>query len=233
MTDLRGSHVVIIGGSSGLGLATAQLVQEQGASVTIASRSSEKLQHVVQRLDGVRAIAADITSEADVQALFSTIEHVDHVFISAARPLFGKIMETELETFRGDVDQRFWGLLFVVRHAAPKMRHGSITFTSGQLTARPGVGAVVTAAILAAVETLAKGLALELAPIRVNVIAPGVTHTPFAGEGIEEIAKWAKDTLPVKRIGRAEEIAQAVVFLMTNDFMTGEVLHIDGGERLV
>ena len=113
------------------------------------------------------------------------------------------------------------------------MREGSITFLSGQYGSRPGVGAVVTAALNAATETLAKGLALELAPIRFNAVAPGLIDTPMLGDERDDAAKWAANTLPVKRMGLAEEVAQAVVFLMTNSFTTGEVLHIDGGGRLV
>ena len=115
----------------------------------------------------------------------------------------------------------------------PKMTGGSITFLSGQYASRPASGAVITAAMNAAIEVLAKGLALELAPIRVNAIAPGLIDTPMLGEEREGAAKWAGDTLPVKRMGLAEEVAQAVVLLMTNGFITGEVLHIDGGGRLV
>ena len=230
--NLHGTNVVILGGSSGMGLATAKLVKEQGANVTIASRSGEKLQHAARQIGDVRAIVADITSESDVQEIFRDLDRVDHVFISAGRMFEGKVLEVNLETLRSDVDQRFWGPLYVVRNAAPKMRQGSITFLTGSYASRPAVGSVVTAALLAAVETLTKGLALELAPIRVNAIAPGLIRTPLLGEDIEEADKWA-ESLPVGRIGLAEEVAQAVALLMTNDFITGEVLHIDGGGRLI
>lgn len=184
-------------------------------------------------LGGAWTVVADIAREPDMQALFRDMERVDHIFISAGRPLFGKLLEAELETLRGDVDQRFWGVVYVVRHAAPKMRQGSITFLSGQFGSRPAIGATVTSAMNSAVETLAKGLALELAPLRVNAIAPGPIDTPFAGEeGRKASEQWARTRLPVKRIGTAGEVAQAVLLLMTNDFITGEVLHIDGGGRL-
>jgi len=232
--DLRGTDVVIIGGSSGMGFAVAKLVKERGARVTIVGRSHEKLQRAARRLGSTQTVAADITHEPDVQALFQGMERVDHVFISAGRPLFGRLLEAELETLRSDVDQRFWGVVYVVRHAAPRMRQGSITFISGQFGSRPAVGAIVTSAMNSAVETLAKGLALELAPIRANAIAPGAIDTPFAGEeGQKKSKQWARARLPVKRIGTVEEVAQAALLLMTNDYITGEVLHIDGGGRLV
>jgi NAD(P)-dependent dehydrogenase (short-subunit alcohol dehydrogenase family) len=230
---LLGANVVIIGGTSGMGLATARLAKERGANVTIASRSSEKLSRAVQQLGDVRAVSADITSESDVQAIFEAIERVDHVFISAGRLLRGKVMEADLEIFNSDVDQRFWGPLYVVRNAVPKMTAGSLTFLSGQYASKPAPGAIVTAAMNAAIETLAKGLALELAPIRVNAVAPGLIDTPILGEHRDGASEWAKARLPLKRMGLAEEVAQAVVLLMTNGFITGEVVHIDGGGRLV
>ena len=155
---LRGTNVVIIGGSSGMGFATARLAKEQGANITIASRSSEKLRNAVQQLGNVRSVVADITRESDVGEIFRELDRVDHIFISAGTWLGGKVVETNLETFRADVDQRFWGPLYIVRNAVPKMTHGSITFLTGKLASRPTGGAVVTAAIQAALEVLAQGL---------------------------------------------------------------------------
>lgn len=231
--DLHGKNVVVIGGSSGMGLATAQLVREHGAKVTIASRSRAKLDQAVQRIGDARAIVADITNESDIKEVFKELDQVDHVFISAGMTLPGKVVETDLEIFRSDVAQRFWGPLYVVRSAVPRMTNGSITFLTGQFGSRPSVGAVVTAAMLGATEILAKGLALELAPIRVNAVAPGLIDTPLLGEHRDGAGKWAENTLPIKRMGLVEEVAQAVVLIMTNGFITGEVLHIDGGGRLV
>lgn len=230
---LLDTHVVIIGGSSGMGFATAKLAMEQGANVTIVSRSREKLQNAIKQLGNVQSVVADITNESDVQEIFRELDRVDHVFISAGQWLGGKVVGTNLEILRSDVDQRFWGPLYIVRNVAPKMAHGSITFLSGQLASRPDVGAIVTAAMNAAIEVLAKGLALELAPIRVNAVAPGLIDTPLIGEGRTKMAKWAEDNLPVRRMGLAEEVAKTVILLMTNGFITGEVLHIDGGGRYI
>lgn len=231
--SLINANVIIIGGSSGMGLATAALLKEQGGNVTIVGRSREKLQQAVQQLGDVRTVVADVAVETDVQAIFNNVERIDHVFIPAGRPLFGNILETDFAIFRDDVDQRFWGLLYVIRLAVPKMEQGSLTFLTGQYASRPAAGAVVTSAIQAAVETLAMGLAVELQPIRVNAVAPGAIETPFVGDYLREVKQWASDKLPVRRIGLAEEVAQAVLLLMTNGFITGEVLHIDGGGRLI
>jgi NADP-dependent 3-hydroxy acid dehydrogenase YdfG len=115
--NLHGTTVVVTGGSSGIGLATAKLVKEQGATVTIASRSSDRLQHAARELGDVRAVIADITSEAGVHEIFGELDRVDHVFIAGGQLLLGKILDADLETLRSDVDQRLWGPLYVVRTA--------------------------------------------------------------------------------------------------------------------
>jgi NAD(P)-dependent dehydrogenase (short-subunit alcohol dehydrogenase family) len=140
--SLIGHNVVIIGGSSGMGFATARLAKDKGANVIIASRSSEKLQNAEKQLGNINTISVDISHESEIRDLFVGMEHVDHVFVSAAQPFLGKILETELETFRSEVDQRFWGSLYIVRSAAPKMKQGSITFITGQFSSTPVIGFV-------------------------------------------------------------------------------------------
>jgi NAD(P)-dependent dehydrogenase (short-subunit alcohol dehydrogenase family) len=230
---LRGSQVVVVGGSSGMGFATAQAALAHGAKVAIAGRSSERLHRAAKDLGDVRAVVADITSESDVQRLFDEFPSVDHVFVSAGQFSGGGVLDAELETLRFDVEQRLWGLIYVVRAAVPRMGAGSITCLSGQFGSRPAADAVVTSAMHAAVETLAKGLALELAPLRVNAVAPGLIDTPLLGDFRDQGADWASEALPVGRIGKPQDVAQTVMMLMTNDFITGEVVHVDGGGRYV
>ena len=230
---LSKAHVVIIGGSSGMGLATAKLAKELGASITIVSRSADKLHYAKELLGDTQTEVADISREADMDGLFSKMERIDHVFVSAGRYIGGNIVDTDLQELKADMEQHFWGAIYVVRNAIPRMKQGSFTFLSGIYGSRPVAGAVGAAATLAAVETLVKGLALELAPIRFNALAPGVVDTPILGEYRDEVVKWAEATLPVKRLGMAEEVAEAAILLMQNEYITGEVLHIDGGGRYV
>jgi NAD(P)-dependent dehydrogenase (short-subunit alcohol dehydrogenase family) len=155
----------------------------------VAGRSAERLRRAQATLGETRAVAADVTREADVQRLFSELDSVDHVFVSAWQASTGELVSTELGMLQYEVDQRSWGLISVVRHAVPRMSTGSITCLSGAFGSRPAAGAVVTSAMNAAVEALATGLALELAPIRVNAVAPGLIDTPMLGEYREQGAQ--------------------------------------------
>jgi NAD(P)-dependent dehydrogenase (short-subunit alcohol dehydrogenase family) len=165
---LHGGHVIVIGGSSGIGLAAARLARDAGAEVTTAGRSQEKLMQAQRELGGGHTGAMDITDEDAVGKVFAGLSGVDHVLISAGTLRNGAIVNNDLATLRRIVDERLWGLTYVVRHAAPRMQQGSITFTSGSLSSRPRPGTAMLTAMLSAVEALAPALALELAPVRVN-----------------------------------------------------------------
>ena len=235
--NLQGAHVVVMGGSTGIGLAAAKLARHEGADVTIAGRSQEKLAQAQRELGEVRTVAADITDEAAVQQVFEGLSRVDHVLISAGTIINGRIVDNDLANLRRIIDERIWGLTYVVRHAVPRMTQGSITFTSGGLSSRPRVGAAMLTGALAAVEALARALALELAPLRVNAVTPGLIDTPLLhtayGPERDTMVKNRAAVLPGKRIGSADEVAQAILLLMTNEYITGEVLHIDGGSRFL
>jgi NAD(P)-dependent dehydrogenase (short-subunit alcohol dehydrogenase family) len=234
---LQGAHVVVIGGSSGIGLATAKLARQAGATLTLAGRSQDKLRQAQQQLGEVRTVVADITHEADVGQVFEGLSRVDHVVVAAGTIQNGRIVDNDLATLRRIIDERIWGVTYVVRHAAPKMTQGSITFTSGGLSSRPRVGSAMLTTALAGVEAMTPALALELAPLRVNTVTPGLIDTPLLhhayGAEREAIMANRAAVLPGKRVGTAEEVAQAMLMLMTNAYMTGEVLHIDGGGRFV
>jgi NAD(P)-dependent dehydrogenase (short-subunit alcohol dehydrogenase family) len=234
---LEGAQVVVIGGSSGIGLSAAASARQQGAYVTIAGRSQDKLARAQQALGDVRIVAADIASETAVEGIFAGLERVDHVVISAGTLANGAIVNNDLATLRRIVDQRLWGLVYVIRQARPRMTEGSITFTSGSLSSRPRPGTAMLTASLAAVEALAPALAVELAPVRVNAVTPGLVDTPLLdgafGSDRETLIAARSAVLPGKRVGSPEEVAQAMVMCMTNRYLNGAVLHIDGGGRFV
>lgn len=233
--SLDGQRVVIIGGSSGIGLAVARQARAEGALVTIGGRSEGRLQEASRALGEVAVARVDISDEASVNALFEPLTHVDHLVISAGTVGPSGVLRSDIETLRAVVEQRLWGAVYAVRAAAPKMDGGSITFTSGGISARPRAGAALTSAVLNAVEALARALAVEIAPIRVNCITPGAVATPLQGVGPAAEARMAERgrALPVGRIGTAEELAQVYLMVMTNGYLTGEILHVDGGGRYI
>jgi NAD(P)-dependent dehydrogenase (short-subunit alcohol dehydrogenase family) len=241
-----GKRVVIIGGSSGIGLETARLALEQGASVTIAGRSADRLRQATQSLsaaesrpapDRLRAGVADMTDEASIRALFDSERTIDHLFLPAGelQPGGGDALTSDAVGLLAILESRLLGVALAVRHAKPKMAGGSITLMSGLYSSRPARGGAIAAAAVAAIEGMTRALALDLAPIRVNAVAPGLIATPlwdaFGPQREAILARGA--SLPVGRIGQPEEVAEGVLFLMGNGFITGTVLAIDGGGSLV
>ena len=231
-TVLTGAEIVIVGGSSGMGLALARRCQAAGARITIVSRSEEKLKRAAAELgDTVAILAADVTDAEAIGRLFASLDQVDHLYSSAGRWFPGTILGSDLELLRPAIDHYIWGPINLVKHAAPKMSAGSITFTSGQVSMRPSRDAPMMSVSLVGLEMLVKTLALELAPVRVNAVAPGVIDTPLLGKDREDVARYSA-SLPVGRLGQADEVAQAVTLMMTNSLITGHVLRIDGGTSL-
>ncbi|MDZ8082635.1 MAG: SDR family oxidoreductase [Nostoc sp. SerVER01] len=236
--QLEGKHVVVVGGSQGIGYETARLAKQLGAEVTIAGRSLSKLEEASERLGKVYTGLVDITDEAAVERLFSTTGQVDHVYISAGSFVGGKILDGSVEQFRPAIESRVWGSVYVIRAAVPKMLSGgSITLTGGLSTDRPVPGAWATAVGTAAAEQMSRALAIELAPIRVNAVSPGWTDTPMwdtiFGPAKQEAFQDVASKIPTRRLATPEEVASAVIFLMTNPSITAEVIHIDGGHRYV
>lgn len=208
----EGASVVVIGGSSGIGLASAEAAHAAGASVTIVGRSQEKLEYArTETGNETSAFPLDVTDRAAVEALFSRVERMDHLLVSAAATTSTRIDEDEIEEVRPTVDIRLWGGLHAAKYTARRMESGSITFMSGTSAWRPYPGSSVVAASGGAIEALGRALALELAPIRVNTICAGIVDTPllegFYGEQRGEILRELESRLPVGRIGRPEDIA--------------------------
>jgi NAD(P)-dependent dehydrogenase (short-subunit alcohol dehydrogenase family) len=234
--------VVVIGGSSGIGLAVAGVLLSQGAAVTVAGRARGRLDSAERALASrhpgapLRMMAADVSREDDVQRLFKDAGPVDHVVLTAADATgaYQQAKSLDLATARNLVDTKLAGALLVAKHADVT---GSIVFTSGIAAYRPAAGGSVVAAVNGALESLAYALALELAPVRVNVVSPGWTDSPIwdtiAGEAKQARLDAMAARLPAGRVGRPGDVAQAVLALIGNPFITGTLVHVDGGQRLV
>lgn len=235
--SFENAEVVVIGGTSGIGLATASMAQEAGARITVVGRDQDRLAGALAQLGGTaRGVALDVADEVAVRDLFASFDHVDHVAMLAGTRADGEIATIDTSTVAGPVDSRLWGALYVCRYAAPKMTDGSITICTGVGIARPRRGGAVVAAAAGASEVLARVAALEVAPVRVNIIRPGIIDTPLltrmAGEHRESVVASQAKRIPLGRIGRPEEIAHAILFLMSNTYVTGSTLTIDGGISL-
>lgn len=242
MSNLESQHVVVVGGSSGIGLAVAAGALRSGAQVTLMGRSLERLDDALRMhlpaSPPARAVAVDVTDEHAVRQAFASITAPDHVYVSAASFVGGSVLDTAMPALRAALEARLWGAVHVVRAAAPRMRGpgASFVFTGGVSTDRPAKGAWPTAVATAATEQLARCLALELAPLRCNAIAPGWTDTPMwdaiLGTAKAETFASVAARTPTGRIVAADDAAQAVLLLMANRALNGEVLHVDGGLRL-
>ncbi|HXE16830.1 MAG TPA: SDR family oxidoreductase [Stellaceae bacterium] len=233
MGALDGKKVLVVGGSSGMGEGVAKLAAAAGAKVTIASRNHDKLAAAAKRLGkGVEPAILDATSDAAVAKFFAEGAVWDHVCISAGGGGRGNIKDLDIATAMAAMDAKFW-IAFRVAKAATIARDGSLTFVSGGLSQRPAAGASIIAAVNGALERMSVGLALELAPVRVNTVSPGPVDTPmwdrYTPEQKKKFLDGAASHVPLKRVAHPDEIAELVLFFMTNRFVTGTVVPLDGG----
>lgn len=224
--------VAVFGGSSGIGLATAKAAQALGARVTIVSRSEKRLAEAALAIGAAGTQAVDIRDAAAVAAFFDGRPAFDHVVVSAADLSVGPLRRRSLADERAAMDSKFWGAVNVA-HAARIADGGSLTLVSGMIGTRPSGAATMLSAINAAIDTLAKALASEMAPVRVNCVSPGRIETPWwdylPPEQRRALFEKTSAATPLKRVGRPEEIAAQIVHLMQNGFMTGSVVLVDGG----
>ncbi|WP_079110041.1 SDR family oxidoreductase [Streptomyces roseifaciens] len=235
---LAGRDVVIVGGGSGIGLEVARRAVAAGARVVLGGRNEDKLAAAAQSL-GDRAGwgAVDTTDKESLARFFDGIERIDHLFTPAASYRVGPMLELSDGDAESPFVSKFWGQYHAVKYAAPRLtENASVVLMSGAASVRPPAAAPAYVACNAAIEGLGRGLAVELAPVRVNVVSPGTVDGNLWAQRPAEVreasfAQYGRDSL-LHRPGTEREIAEAVLFLFTNTFMTGSVLYPDGGYAL-
>lgn len=232
MFDMKDQRVLVVGGSSGIGEGVAHACLDVGARVVIASRSQDKLAAAAGRLGrGVRTLTTDTRHDDSVEAMWREAGEVDHVVVSAADVRIAPATASTVAEAQAAMDSKFWGAYRVAR-AAQVRESGSITFISGAAAARATKGRALQTAINAALEALTRGFALELAPVRVNAVSPGVIATPLIDRLDAERRAGLEKTLgglPIGRMGQPADVALQVLACMCNPFMTGSVVYVDGG----
>jgi NAD(P)-dependent dehydrogenase (short-subunit alcohol dehydrogenase family) len=237
---LKGKRIIVLGGSSGIGLATAQAAVREGATVVIASSRKARIDQALATLPaGTEGHVLDLADSDATQALFARLGGFDHLVFTAGETLqLGSLADTDVEAARRFFTLRYWGAYCAAKYGSSSIRKGgSIVFTSGIAGQRPRAGWSLGASICAAMEGLTRALAVELAPIRVNCVSPGIVQTPlWANMAETDRAALYQQTaakLPVGHVGDTAEIAEAYLYLMRQTYSTGQVLVADGGAVLV
>lgn len=235
--SLKDQTVLVIGRGSGLARAIVLAARDEGAQVIAAGRDQEALDAAYVGEPGVSTEIVDLNDEASIAALGERLGTIDHVVSTASARARGRLADLDRDAVRVSFDTKVIGPLMLAKHLAPRMgKSGSFVIFSGVAAAKIAVGTMAVAITNAAADTLARSLALELAPIRVNAISPGVIDTgawdAFGEQGKADYFADISSRNPARRIGTIEDIAQGVLFALTNTFLTGQTLHIDGGEPL-
>ena len=237
--SINKQRVVILGGTSGIGLAVATAALADGAEVVVASRSKARVGDALATLgSGAEGHIIDASGEGAIRDFFEKVPPFDHLVYTAGEALQLLTLDAEISMLRKFFEARYWGALAAVKYGHRKIRTGgSIVLTSGTAGARPmGAGWVAASSICAATEGMTRALAVELKPLRVNSVAPGVVRTPL-WSGMTETDQqslYASEAarLPVGHAGDPAEVAGAYLYLMGQTYVTGQVLHVDGGGLL-
>jgi NAD(P)-dependent dehydrogenase (short-subunit alcohol dehydrogenase family) len=238
--SLKNKRVVILGGSSGLGFATAKAAAAEGATLVIISSNQQRITDALKELPaGSKGFAVDLTSEQHVKDIFAELGEIDHLVYTAGESLLTvNLLDAVLTDAKKFFELRFWGAFTAVKYASPHINTGgSITLTGGVASLRPRKGRSIAASVCAAMEGFMRAMSIELAPIRVNMVSPGVVKTnlwnDMAAADRESFYNSIGNSLPVKRVGEAEDIAQTYLYLMRQQFGTGQMVVVDGGAVLV
>ncbi|MEU6770690.1 SDR family oxidoreductase [Streptomyces sp. NPDC046759] len=237
---LQGQQIVVIGGTSGIGLAVAESAAREGAEVVVASRRQESVDAARKRLPGnAEGQVLDATDEGAVRGFFERVGEYDHLVYTAGESLLLEaVADADVARARRFMDTRLWGAYTAVKHGAGSIRPGgSVVLTTGTAGQRPLPGSSAASALCGAMESLTRALAVELAPLRVNVVSPGLVRTelwrdlPEAAR--EGLFRSSAESLPVGRIGEPADVAEAYLYLMRGGYSTGSVVVVDGGGTLV
>jgi NAD(P)-dependent dehydrogenase (short-subunit alcohol dehydrogenase family) len=237
--ELLGQTVVVIGGSAGIGLETARRARADGADVILTGRNPDRLKSAARELGAVSTAAFDATDPDRLERFFGELpQPIDHLMVSGSGPYYAPLAEMDFAEVRADIDRHLLLPLRVGRHAAGRVRPGgSLVFIGGTGGRRRGVGLTLIGALTAAMPAIVENLAVELAPIRVNLVAPGFVDTALSasllGEGLDARREQLRGSLPIGRVVEPEDVATLAVHLMSNTALTGGTFDIDGGQKLV
>lgn len=236
--DLTNTRIVVIGGSSGIGFSVAKLAAGAGAEVIIASGNSNRINDALKSLpDSAKGFVVNVTKEEEVKNFFENIGAFDHLVYTAGENIrFSTIADANLEDSKDYFNIRYWGAFLCTKYAAANIRK-SIIFTSGIASNRPGAGWSLGASICGAMESFMRAMSIELAPVRVNIVSPGLVISPL-WDSMDKTEKNAffesyKEKLPVKMVADADDLAKTYVYLMQQDYATGQVVIVDGGASLI
>jgi NAD(P)-dependent dehydrogenase (short-subunit alcohol dehydrogenase family) len=237
--ELLGQTVVVIGGSAGIGLETARRARAEGARLILTGRDPERLQRAAGELEAQSLAAFDATDSAALERFFGGLPAtIDHVMVTAGKPHYGRLLDMDFEQARRALDTHLLLMLQVARNAGPKVRPGgTLLFMGGTGGRRQGIGMGLVPTVTAALPALTASLALELAPIRVNLIAAGFVDTPLSasllGDELDNRRNQLRATLPIRRVVTPADVAALAVHIMTNTALTGATYDVDGGQQLV
>jgi NAD(P)-dependent dehydrogenase (short-subunit alcohol dehydrogenase family) len=235
---LRGQTVVLIGGSAGIGLETARLARGEGADVVLVGRDPDRLKRAAAEVDAVGTAAFDATDPEQLHRFFAKLPGlIDHVLVTAGGNYYARLADLDFTQARRLIDEHLLLPLHLARATAGKVRPpGTLLFMGGTGGRRPGLGLVLPGALTAAGPALIANLALELAPVRVNLIAAGFVDTPLSarllGDDLEQRRDQLRTSLPIGRVVGPADVAALAVHLMTNTALTGATYDIDGGQQL-
>lgn len=236
--ELLGQTVVVIGGSSGIGLETARRARAEGAKVILTARNLEHLKHAATEIDALSTASFDATDPLALEHFFRDLPPIDHVMVTAGRPYYGRLIDMDFTKVRDLIGQHLSQALYVARNAINKVRPGgTLIFMGGTGGKRPAIGMSITGAVTAALPALIANLALEIAPVRVNLIGAGFVDTPLSaellGDQLEKRRSQLRTTLPIGRVVGPADVAALAVHIMTNTALTGATYDIDGGQQFV